>query len=77
MKKYVKDIRSKPLYDSTTGKLLGWELSWNYVEPEFGCLEIRIPASRFFEQTWFRNSYRAMCRFKSGMLASVNQNNSK
>ena len=75
MKEYVKGIRSKPLYDSNTGKLRGWELSWNYAEPEVGCLETLTPVSRFFEERWFRNSYKAMCRFENNLLAKQNENN--
>ena len=71
----IKDIRSKPFYDPTTGKLLGWRVSWNYVEPEFGCLSSVAPASRFFEERWYKNSYKAMCRFTNGLLAKRNENN--
>ena len=72
---YVKDIRSKPLYDSITGKLRGWKLSWNYAEPEFGCLETLTPASRFFEERWFRNSYKKLCRFQKRLVLRQNENN--
>lgn len=65
----IRDIRSKPFYDSTTGKLLGWKLEWNYISPEFGCLGSVTPVSRFFEERWYRNSYKAMCRFTNGLLA--------
>ena len=70
----IENIRSKPLYNPQTGKLLGWDLSWNYVEPELGCLEITTSASHFFEERWFRNSYKAMCQFKSSLLAGQNEN---
>ena len=71
----IKDIRSKPLYDSTTGKLRGWNLSWNCADPEFGCLWNVKQKSRFFEERWYRNSYKAMCRFQSSLLAGQNENN--
>lgn len=71
----IKDIRSKPLYDSTTGKLRGWNLSWNCAEPEFGCLSSVTPVSRFFEERWYRNSYKAMLRVKNNLLAKQNENN--
>ena len=74
MKVYVKDIRNKPFYDSITGKLSGWQLSWNYVEAEFGCLETLTPVSRFFEERWFRNSYKAMCRFQQRLVFKQNEN---
>lgn len=70
----IKDIRSKPLYDSTTGKLRGWNLSWNCANSEFGCLWNVAQKSRFFEERWFRDSYKAMCRFKSSLLAGQNEN---
>ncbi|MBO4583422.1 MAG: hypothetical protein J5714_05205 [Alphaproteobacteria bacterium] len=73
---YVKNIRSKPLYDPATGKLRGWELSWNYAEPEFGCLETLTPASRFFEERWFRNSYKAMCQFQNRLSATYSKKES-
>ena len=72
--KYIKDVKSEPLYDVKTGKLLGWKLIWNYAEPEFGCLEILTPASRFFGNRWFQNGYKAMCRFKNDLLAKYNEN---
>ena len=75
MKGYVKDINTEPLYDSTTGKLLGWKLSWNYAEPEFGCLETLTQASRFFKQGLFRNGYKEMCRFQQRLVLSQNENN--
>ena len=71
----IRDIRSKPLYNPQTGKLLGWDLSWNYVEPEFCCLWIVAQKSRFFEERWYRNSYKAMCRFQRDLLARQNENN--
>ncbi|MBO7560039.1 MAG: hypothetical protein J6T27_02685 [Alphaproteobacteria bacterium] len=71
----IQDIRSKPLYDPATGKLCGWNLNWNCVEPEFGCLESVTPKSRFFEERWYRNSYKAMCRFTNGLLTKQNENN--
>jgi len=71
----IENIRSKPLYNPQTGKLIGWDLSWNYVEPELGCLEITTSASHFFEERWFRDSYKAMCRFQKNLLARQNENN--
>jgi len=72
----IKDIRSKPLYDSTTGKLRGWNLSWNCLEPEFGdCFWSVMPKSRFFAERWYRNSYKAMLRVKNDLLAKQNENN--
>ena len=70
----IENIRSKPLYNPQTGKLIGWDLSWNYVEPELGCLEITTSASHFFEERWYRNSYKAMCRFQRNLLARQNEN---
>lgn len=71
----IENIRSKPSYNPQTGKLIGWDLSWNYVEPEFGCLGNVAQKSRFFEERWFRDSYKAMCRFQRNLLARQNENN--
>ena len=71
----IKNIRSKPLYDSTTGKLLGWDLEWDYVSQEFGCLGSVAPDAHFFEERWYRNSYKVMCRFRNNLLAKRNENN--
>ena len=70
----IRNIRSKPLYDTQTGKLIGWNLSWDCGEPELGCLWNVAQKSRFFEERWFRNSYKAMCRFKSVLLTNQNEN---
>lgn len=70
----IRNIRSKPSYNPQTGKFCGWNLTWDCVEPELGCLEITTSASHFFEERWFRDSYKAMCRFKSSLLAGQNEN---
>jgi len=67
MEKYVKDVKLEPVYDSKTNRFCGWRLSWNWAEPEFGCLETPTPESRFFKAKLFRNSYKAMSRFVQRM----------
>lgn len=68
----LNSTRNKPVYDEKTGKFLGWKLF--YLVNQGGLLS-PIPHSRFFRQTLFRNSYRAMCRFKNKLLSKQNENN--
>ncbi len=62
MPKY-NDIKTEAVYGEKSGKFLGWRLSWVIVTDYYD-----IDASRFFKETWFRNSYRAMCRFQRKLL---------
>ena len=62
MPKYS-DIKSEAIYSEKSGKFLGWQLSWVIITDYYD-----IDASRFFKETWFRNSHRAMCRFQRKLL---------
>ncbi len=57
------NITSVPVYSEKTGKLRGWQLSWVAVTPYF-----EINDTRFFKEGLFRNSYRAMCRFRQRVM---------
>jgi hypothetical protein len=57
------DIKSEPVYSKQTGKLVGWRLQWTVLTGYYD-----IDESRFFKETWFRNSNRAMCRFQNKLL---------
>lgn len=71
-KAIIYDVQSKPVYDEGTGKLKGWKVSYWGVERKI--LPVRIQFKQFFKETWFRNSYRAACRFQSRLLARQNEN---
>ena len=64
------DVKSEPVYSKTSGKLVGWRLFWTAFTDYYD-----IDDSRFFKETWFRNSYRAMCRFQNKFLLKKNENN--
>ena len=57
------NITSVPVYFEESGKLRGWKLSWVAVTPYF-----EIKNTRFFKENLFRNSYRAMCRFRQRVM---------
>ncbi|MBO4480220.1 MAG: hypothetical protein J5742_01170 [Alphaproteobacteria bacterium] len=62
MLKYT-DIKSEPVYSKNSKKLIGWRLFWTV---ETGYYD--IDGRRFFKETWFRNSYKSMCRFQNRLL---------
>ncbi len=64
-------MRSKPVYDEKTGKLLGWKLI--YLVETNGFMS-PVAQSRFFKEKMFRSSYCAMCRFKTKLLKQQNEN---
>ena len=66
------NIESHPVYSKTNGKLCGWKMSWNIVIDYY-----EDSAQRFFKETWFRNSYRAMCRFQRKLLSVSQHENNK
>ena len=65
-------MHSYPVYDETTGKLLGWKLFYLL---ETDGLFSPVAHSRFFKHTWLRNSYRSMCRFQTKLMKQQNENN--
>jgi len=65
------NTRFRPVYDEKTGKFLGFKLF--YVVETAGLLS-PVAHSRFFKETWYRNSYRAMCRFRNKLLSKQNEN---
>ncbi len=65
------DMKSGPVYDPKTGKLSGWKLLL-LVERECGFSP--VPREHFFKERLFRDSYKAMCRFKNDLLARQNEN---
>ena len=64
------DIKTEPVYFGASKKLVGWRLFWTAKTDYFD-----IDDMRFFKETWYRNSYRAMCRFKNRLLLKQNENN--
>ncbi len=63
------DIKCAPMYSKKTNKLVGWEMWWTVLTDYYD-----IDAYRFFKETLFRNSYRAMRRFQNKLLKR-NENN--
>lgn len=68
----IYDVESNPVYDEETGDFTGWEVTWWGVEKKI--CPLRIQWSRFFKETWFRNSERAAQRFKERLLKQNNNN---
>ena len=68
----IYDTKSKPIYDEKTGKLAGWRL---ILLVDTHCLLSPVAYSMFFKESFFRNSYRYMCRTRNRLLKKYNENN--
>lgn len=68
----VYDVKSMPVYDEQTKRLLGWKVLYlaNTVDTPWP-----VAYTRFFQEKRFRNAYRAMCRFQNKLLLKQNENN--
>ncbi|MBQ6736055.1 MAG: hypothetical protein IJQ90_01035 [Alphaproteobacteria bacterium] len=63
--------QGKPVYDEKTGKLLGWSLTM--LVEDFGVFS-PVVHSRFFRESWCKNSYKRMSRFRQRLLSQIKEN---
>ena len=62
----------KPVYDEKNKKLLGWSLTFLVVVDS--ALFSPFVCSRFFPESWWRNSYKNMLQFRTSLLSQIRQN---